>query len=42
MFADSLDSLHTNPTKINMCSLGSTALEASSEGMDLFDFQVLA
>ncbi|KAF5453388.1 hypothetical protein F2P56_028293 [Juglans regia] len=27
MFADSLDSLHTNPTKNNMCLLGSSALE---------------
>lgn len=41
MFVDSLDALHTNSSKINMCLLGSSELEASSVGMDLSDFQVL-
>ena len=41
MFADSLDALHTNSSKINMCLLGSSELEASSVGLKLFDFVVV-
>lgn len=43
MFADSLDALHANSSKTNMCLLGSSELEASSAGGfdHLIDLQVL-